>query len=205
MRATAVASASASTSRDRYDATRRRAADVRLEELDRSSAELVGVLLESVRGIDDGDRRSLVAEAIEEGSMDLRHRRGRLARAHDREDPRRGHAKNPSVVAPCITTASSSGRWAWMSWWPMNQQTRTFGMASARAVDVGVLSSCRVGVARVAIDRDEEDRDGQAPKAVRRVVIPKPAQDLDVAVEGEPGRDGAVGTLFEVAESAADA
>ena len=89
-----------------------RPADARREELDRAAAQLVGVLLEAVRSVQDRCRdggrvrgrgaawrgRAFSArglEALEEGAVDLRHRRRGLARAHDREDARPAHASHP--------------------------------------------------------------------------------------------------------------
>ena len=73
--------------------------------------------------------------------------------------------RNRRALRRCIRSATSSGRCAWMSWWPVNQHARAFGIAASAssicvALSVGVVSVARRGPAR----------EGLGPRGSRRAV-----------------------------------
>ena len=92
-----------------------RVADARREELERARRQLVRVLLEPVRRVDDGRGHGPRREPVEQRPVDLGHGGRRLARAHHGEHAGAAHARNPSATWSSITSASSTGCWAWTS------------------------------------------------------------------------------------------
>ena len=90
-------------------------ADAPGEELQGPRGELVSVLLEAVRRVDDRRGHGPFREPVEQRAMDLGHGGRRLAGSHHGQDAGTAHAKNPSAACSSIASASSTGCWAWMS------------------------------------------------------------------------------------------
>ena len=56
----------------------------------------------------------------------------------------------------------------------------------------------------IVVGRNEQHRERDVGKELTRPVLPEPAQDLEVSIEGEPRSDRAVGKHLEVAHLAVD-
>ena len=117
-------------------------AEARVEVGDGLCGELVGVLLEPERRVEEhgGNFARIVHfEAFENHAMRLHHRRRRLTAPHDRQQA--GHRGPPSRARSSSVSANSSGCWAWMSWSAgENHRTRPSGNNASAASTASRLS-----------------------------------------------------------------
>ena len=120
--------------------------------------------------------------------------------------PADGSRSRPSWASSSSREATSSGCWAWRSWSAggPNQCTRRVREHLERLLD-GLALGRHAGTVAAVVGRHQQHRYAHAGVERPRVVLPEVAQDRQVALEGEPRRDGAVVEDLEVGQRGVDA